>query len=163
MGCFRILPNRLLANVVDSEDALRLVTKEEYSLLRYKFDSSFKPYTHPAGFYGKVEHVFLDIPVNHTFFFYDQIPFIVFLSLFGDDELKVFTGSELKSAEVKKVTSTFHICTRERLVTLLTLGDVEFWKFISYVDVEVHHELCLFVTIKQLGQRWTGGQKYTRI
>ena len=67
----------------------------------------------------------------------------------------MFGPTELKSRKAKKVTSTFHICTRERMIELLSLQDIIFWKFISYVEEEVHHQLCSLATVSQTSG--TGG------
>ena len=88
VGNFQNFPERLFESVNDSStgSTLRVVLKEDCETFCSRFVFSFKRFKNPTKLYGSTEHVYLDVPVNHKFYFHQKIPFSIFMSLFGIDE-----------------------------------------------------------------------------
>ena len=105
VGDFQDFLERLFEAVNDfsTGSTLRVLLKEKCETVCFRFMFSFKRFKNPKNLYGSTEHVYLDVPVNHKFYFHKNIPFSIFLSLFGiDEDYDMFGPTKLKSKRQKK-------------------------------------------------------------
>lgn len=155
-GEFTTLPSTLFQDNRSSEAVLRRILVKDFGSLRSQFDSSFMKIRQKKTLYNKVEHVSLEVKIDHKFYFYKEIPCSVMDSIFGSNTNVVgelFQDNErVKNRSSSRHIGTYHIFARDRVTAILSTSDVDLSSFMSYKDEVIKHHLCSYAIIKRIGR-----------
>ena len=146
IGEFVTLPSTLFCNGENSDTVLQRFLVKDYTQARLQFERKYKKYKNAKTIYNKIEHLYLDIKINHKFYFYEHLPCSVMESLFGRTYEK-FKRNERVSDEQNKKSATFHIFSQQRTAEILSISDLNFGEHKSYNRIEIISYLCPYAII----------------
>ena len=82
-GEFVTLPSMLFRDGDNSETFLQRFLVKDYIQAMLQFERKYKKYENTKTIDNKIEHLYLDIEINHKFYFYEHLSCSVMDSLFG--------------------------------------------------------------------------------